>query len=654
MIFCSNSCAPARSNSWGGGCIVLLGSCICSRIPQGFGCFFGFDIRDPSSQRARAPPPRAAKKTMTSLNRSSWRHNMFSLSVMRLLLLSTILICSSAALYSLPSQNAASYTAAGSNASLLLAFCNATCIVQLDGSLLPPPSLVPGSSVVGVDVTTALNAAISNASALYKQHGAPCVVVLPSETAAEPYFITSTIGMSSGVIVAGALNSSSPQSTVLVPGAAKFTAFSFSGGPSVAASATAVNDVTGSSVNVSAQLSSAASALLSAGKRAFLSAFEANDHQLLVDLEPIYSKESEGWDPSWAANSRGHLMEILAVDSVGSSLQLRSAIPMVLQNATLQVLDGSSFLTDAGIAYLTLQRLALPAGWVQQVQKQEEGSDGMQSIVDFIVTNYAAELLFHSLDISGMTRSGVWISTSAHVTVSACYMHDPQLWFDTGSGQGYGVVVGQWATACLVEDNSFTKMRHSMMIKQGANSNVLGYNWSDDVYGENCLKGVCVPFPTVDLDSHGHWGHHNLFEGNIVHRIAAADWWGPCPNNVFFKNMATVDGIALKYASDQTLVLDNAIAKYSAENNCQQNLTCIGNFVCQARPCDTTHQPSTPFPSSHAEAQCAAQNKHASADPRPRSFYSSVARDSCNSCFNAPSLNRRMTGALCPLPLSSQ
>jgi hypothetical protein len=110
----------------------------------------------------------------------------------------------------------------------------------------------------------------------------------------------------------------------------------------------------------------------------------------------------------------------------------------------------------------------------------------------------------------------------------------------------------------------------------------------------------------------------------------------------------------LKYASDQTLVLDNAVAKYSAENNCQQNLTCIGNFVCQALPCDTTHQPSTPFPSSRAEAQCAAQNKDTSADPRPRSFYSAAARDSCNACFNAPSFNRRMTGVLCPLPPSSQ
>jgi hypothetical protein len=565
-----------------------------------------------------------------------------------LLLQLTALSCLSAALYSLPPQNEASYNAAGSNASLLLALCNPSCIVQLDSSLLPPPSLVPGSSVVGVDVTTALNAAIANASLLYKEHGYPCIVPLPSETLAEPYYITSTISISSGVIISGAPNSSLPQSTVLIPGAAKFTAFSISGSPSVIASAAGVNDVTGSTIVANAALVSAASSLLTSGKRAFLSAFEANDHQLLVNLEPIYSKESEGWDPSWAANSRGHLIQIIRADSASSSLFLRTAIPMILQNATLQVLDGSSFVTDAGIAYVTLQRLALPAGWVEEVQKQQEGSDGMQSIVDMILTNYAAELLFHALDISGTTRSGVWLSTTAQVTVSACYMHDPQLWFDTGSGQGYGIVVGQWATACLIEDNSFIKMRHSMMIKQGANSNVFGYNWSDDVYGENCLKGVCVPFPTVDLDSHGHWGHHNLFEGNVVHRMAAADWWGPCPNNVFFKNMATVDGIELKYASDQTLLLDNALAKYSAENNCQQNLTCIGNFVCKTTPCDVTQQPSTPFPSTHAEVQCSEQNKDHSAETRPRSFYLSAARDSCNSCFDSPSLNRRKIGVVCP------
>ena len=585
-------------------------------------------------------------------------HPVVSMSVLpvALLLLVSLLPPPSAALYPLPPQNAASYIAAGSNASLLNALCSPSCVVPLDSSLLPPPSLVPGSNIVGVDVTAALTAAVANASSLYKQHGAPCVVLLSSDSVApiEPYFITSTISVSSGVVVSGALNVSFPRSTVLVPGAAKFTAFSFSGSPSVAASATGIYGVTGSTVNVNTQLLSAASSLLSSGKRAFLSAFMANDHQLLVELEPIYSHEQNGWDPSWAANSRGHLIQIVSADAASSSLQLRTAIPMVLQNATLQVLDGSSFVTDSGIAYVTLQRLALPAGWVEEVKKQQEGSDGMQSIVDIIVTNYAAELLFHALEITGMTRSGVWISTSAHVTVSSCYMHDPQLWFDTGSGQGYGVVVGQWATACLVEDNSFAKMRHSMMVKQGANTNVLGYNWSDDVYGENCFKGICVPFPSVDLDAHGHWGHHNLFEGNIVYRIAAADWWGPCPNNVYFKNMATAEGIELNYASDQTLLLDNALAEYRANNNCAQNLTCIGNFVCKTTPCDITQQPATPLHSSDADTQCARQNKDDPAEPRPRSYYLSSARDTCNACFDAPSLNRRNIGIVCPMPLSIQ
>ena len=183
-------------------------------------------------------------------------------------------LCSSAALYSLPPQNAASYATAGANASLLRALDSPGCIVQLDSSLLPPPAIVPGSSIVAVDVTAALTAAIANASSLYEQHGQPCVVVL--EAAVEPYFITSTISISSGVIISGALNSSFPQSTLLVPDAAKFTAFSFSGSPSVAASATGVNDVNGSTVPVTPQLLSAASALLLSGKRAFLSAFAAS------------------------------------------------------------------------------------------------------------------------------------------------------------------------------------------------------------------------------------------------------------------------------------------------------------------------------------------------------------------------------------------
>jgi hypothetical protein len=59
----------------------------------------------------------------------------------------------------------------------------------------------------------------------------------------------------------------------------------------------------------------------------------------------------------------------------------------------------------------------------------------------------------------------VWLTTSAHVTVSASYFHDAQLWFDTGGGQGYGLVAGQWTTASKIEDNSFWGMRHSMMVR---------------------------------------------------------------------------------------------------------------------------------------------------------------------------------------------
>ncbi len=37
-------------------------------------------------------------------------------------------------------------------------------------------------------------------------------------------------------------------------------------------------------------------------------------------------------------------------------------------------------MTDAGIARLAVQRLPLPPAWVEEVKKEEAGSDGMQSI----------------------------------------------------------------------------------------------------------------------------------------------------------------------------------------------------------------------------------------------------------------------------------
>jgi hypothetical protein len=179
---------------------------------------------------------------------------------------------------------------------------------------------------------------------------------------------------------------------------------------------------------------------------------------------------------------------------------------------------------------------------------------------------------------------------------------------------------------------------------------VFGYNWSDDVRGANCVAGVCVPFPTVDLDSHGHWGHHNLWEGNTVRRMAASDWWGPCPSNVFFKNRATAEGAQLDYASTDVLLLDNAVAEITASANCAGNLTCVGNFVCPALPCNVTQQPAIPVISSTAERDCAASNRERGQDRRARSYYASEALDSCNACFDAPAVGRRGIGGTCPTP----
>jgi hypothetical protein len=129
--------------------------------------------------------------------------------------------------------------------------------------------------------------------------------------------------------------------------------------------------------------------------------------------------------------------------------------------------------------------------------------------------------------------------------------------------------------------------------------------------------------------------------------MAASDWWGPCPSNVFFKNRAA-EGVQLNYASTDVLLLDNAVAEVTASANCGHNLTCVGNFACSALPCNATRQqPSIPAISSAAERGCAAANRAGGQDERPRSYYTTAALDSCNACFDAPAVGRRGVGVGC-------
>jgi Pectate lyase superfamily protein len=167
----------------------------------------------------------------------------------------------------------------------------------------------------------------------------------------------------------------------------------------------------------------------------------------------------------------------------------------------------------------------------------------------------------------------------AHVSTNAalwCEIRDS--WFHHahdhgGGGHGYGVNLGNHTTACLVENNVFVDLRHSMLVQSGATANVFGYNYSRENYQSE--GGDWTP---CDISLHGHYPSMNLFEGNVIQEIDVSDYWGPCgPGNTFFRNRVESEGIQIMdYSHDQNIVANELTA---SPNIVDVDDTCAGALI---------------------------------------------------------------------------
>lgn len=121
---------------------------------------------------------------------------------------------------------------------------------------------------------------------------------------------------------------------------------------------------------------------------------------------------------------------------------------------------------------------------------------------------------------------GSWYSD--HLEVRDCIFEEA---FSYGvGGTGYGVAFGENTSYCLVENNIFRYLRHSMVVSSGANNNVFGYNYSREQFDQYGLElgDICI---------HGRYPYKNLFEGNRVDRIWADMFHGSNGSyNTFFRN----------------------------------------------------------------------------------------------------------------------
>ncbi len=146
----------------------------------------------------------------------------------------------------------------------------------------------------------------------------------------------------------------------------------------------------------------------------------------------------------------------------------------------------------------------------------------------------------------------------AHIALEACtnvelrgsYLHHGFSY--GGGGKAYGVVLQYTTGECLVEDNIFRNLRHSVLLQASPNGNVIAYNYSREPFWNESF------FPTNsagDLVLHGNYPYANLFEGNIAQNIVidnSHDANGE--DNVFFRNRAELFGIFFSDASSPNQV----------------------------------------------------------------------------------------------------
>ena len=242
--------------------------------------------------------------------------------------------------------------------------------------------------------------------------------------------------------------------------------------------------------------------------------FEAGDWVLFIDNDSSFVTSA------WAEGSTGQIMQINEIS--GDSIYFDSPFRRDYYLENDPYLVKLEMKENVSIQNLKIQRL--------------DATDGQTDNISF---RYATNCQVKCIESDKCNFGHVVMQFSSNCQVKGSYFYDGHDY--GGGGKAYGVVC-QFATSeCLVTDNNFKHLRHSMLLQAGANGNVYSYNYSKDPFWTD----VALPANSAgDLVLHGNYVYANLFEGNIIQNIVIDDSHGiNGPHNTFFRNRAELYGI---------------------------------------------------------------------------------------------------------------
>jgi len=390
------------------------------------------------------------------------------------------------------------------------------CVTTVYDVTTTSPALV-GDGIT--DNKANLQSLLNNTSS----YPSPCVFYFPAGT----YYFSEMISMVSGRVLRGA----SPSSTIFN--------FKFgSAGVDNPCIETLVYNygstvaITGGATKGSTKLVVAIASSFAAGNWAEL--YEANpcsSGQAMYTLNP-----SNGCTISWAANAIGQIAQVTSVS--GDTLFLDRPLRI-------------DFSAPAGGLVVRRVGMIQSVGFENfKIVKQDTASTNNNAYT-FQFKN-AVNCWIRNIESDSTYKGHVWIEQCSNMEVRDSYFS--QSYTYGGSGEGYGVMLGQHVGSCLVENNIFEHLRHGMLSKQGASGNVFGYNYAVNAYWTGS------PGTPPAITAHGQYPFENLFEGNIVQRITMADYWGPCgPGNTFLRNRVTQYDLAIQDNSNNENLIGNEL-----------------------------------------------------------------------------------------------
>ena len=152
-------------------------------------------------------------------------------------------------------------------------------------------------------------------------------------------------------------------------------------------------------------------------------------------------------------------------------------------------------------------------------------------------------------------------TTSYGCEIRDSYIHGAKSY---GGDVGYGISMSLGSFDTLVENNTLYYLHVPIVIEAGGAGNVIGYNYVERSEHHDPTWFI------YHMGTHGAHPHMNLFEGNVVGKVAGDDTWGSGSHNAFLRNRITRQNIGQPVSGDIVAASVNAWNYY---------MTFVGNVV---------------------------------------------------------------------------